>query len=218
MPEPIDLYWSFRSPYCYIGVERIVALAAAYDVTLSLRVVMPLAIREPDYFQSLPATRFSYLGMDAVRVAASLDLPFDRPDPDPVVFDDGTRRASDDQPYIHRLSRMGVAAAERGRGLEFADAVARLLWDGRTKGWDKGTHLADAAARASLDLAEIQADIASDPARFDARIAADGKRLNAIGQWGVPTLAVRGEPFFGQDRIDLFVWRLRELGVKGPSE
>ena len=217
MPEPVDLYWSFRSPYCYIGADRIVALAGAYDVAVTLRTVMPLAIREPDYFQTLPPVRFSYLAMDTARVAASLNLPFDRPHPDPVVFDAGTRRASDDQPYIQRLSRLGVAAAKRGRGLEFAHSLAHLLWDGRTKGWDTGSHLADATARAGLDLADMEAEIASDAARFDAQIAADGDLLNTIGQWGVPTLAVRGEPFFGQDRIDLFAWRLRELGVAGPT-
>lgn len=216
VPEPIDLYWSYRSPYCYIGVDRIAALAEAYDVTLSLRVVMPLAIREPKYFQTLPETRFSYLWMDTQRVAASFDLPFARPEPDPVLFDAGTRQASDDQPYIHRLSRLGAAATEQGRGFEFAREVAHLLWDGQTKGWDEGTHLADAAARAGLDLPEMEAAVASDPARLDAQIVADGAQLSAIGQWGVPTLAVRGEPFFGQDRIDLFVWRLGELGVAGP--
>ena len=62
----------------------------------------------------------------------------------------------------------------------------------------------------------MEAAVASDPARLDAQIFADGAQLSAIGQWGVPTLAVRGEPFFGQDRIDLFVWRLGELGVAGP--
>jgi 2-hydroxychromene-2-carboxylate isomerase len=214
--EPVDLYWSFRSPYCYIGVDRIVALAAAFDVTLTLRVVMPLAIREPEYFQSLPPTRFSYLSMDTVRVADSLGLAFARPEPDPVVFDTGVRRASDDQPYIHWLSRLGIAAQRRGRGREFAREVAHLLWDGRTKGWDTGQHLAEATARAGLDLAQMDAEIAADTAAFDAQIAADGDQLCAIGQWGVPTLGVRGEPFFGQDRIDLFAWRLRELGIAGP--
>ncbi len=34
------------------------------------------------------------------------------------------------------------------------------------------------------------------------------------GHWGVPTMAFNGEPFFGQDRLDLLLWRLKENGLK----
>jgi len=37
---------------------------------------------------------------------------------------------------------------------------------------------------------------------------------DAAGHWGVPTMVVRGEPFFGQDRIDTLRWRLDKLGLK----
>ena len=39
------------------------------------------------------------------------------------------------------------------------------------------------------------------------------EELEAIGHWGVPTMALRGEPFFGQDRIETLRWRLETLGV-----
>ena len=34
------------------------------------------------------------------------------------------------------------------------------------------------------------------------------------GHWGVPTMVFADEPFFGQDRIDLLVWRLRQHGLR----
>ena len=34
------------------------------------------------------------------------------------------------------------------------------------------------------------------------------RQLDAAGQWGVPTFVFKGEPFFGQDRIDTLRWRL----------
>ena len=44
-------------------------------------------------------------------------------------------------------------------------------------------------------------------------IEGNQKALEAAGHWGVPTMAFKGEPFFGQDRIDLLVWRLKQHGL-----
>ena len=43
--EPIDVYWSFRSPYSYLATPDLLKLEADYEVELSLRVVLPIAIR-----------------------------------------------------------------------------------------------------------------------------------------------------------------------------
>ena len=74
-----------------------------------------------------------------------------------------------------------------------------------------------AAARADLDLAEMQEAVDADPERFDARIAENQKALEEVGHWGVPTFVFEGEPFFGQDRIDLLLWRLRARGLEERS-
>ena len=34
------------------------------------------------------------------------------------------------------------------------------------------------------------------------------------GGRGVPTLVFENEPFFGQDRLDLLLWRLKQSGLK----
>lgn len=213
MTVSVDLFWSFRSPYCYLALGRIEALVQDYDVDVAVRVVMPLAIRDPDYFESLPKARGAYNAMDAKRTAAFLDLPFARPEPDPVVFRQDRNRPADDQPHIHRLSRLGALAAERGAGIAFIGRVARLMWDGRVQGWNEGSHLADAVAAAGLDLAELDGAVAAAPAHVDGLIESNEKALAAAGHWGVPTLVVRGEPFFGQDRLDVFAWRLDQLGA-----
>ena len=38
--------------------------------------------------------------------------------------------------------------------------------------------------------------------------------LRAAGHWGVHVMAFEGEPFFGQDRFDMLVWRLKQRGLK----
>ena len=36
----------------------------------------------------------------------------------------------------------------------------------------------------------------------------------AAGHWGVPTAVFEDEPFFGQDRLDVLLWRLQSKGLQ----
>ena len=211
---PVDLFWSFRSPYCYLALERIQSIQAQYDIDLKVRVVMPLAVRDPDYFESLPKVRGIYNAMDAKRTAAFLGVPFARPQPDPVVFETDRPRPLENQPYIHRLSRLGALACDKGQGMAFVGAVAPMMWGGLVVGWNKGTHLADAVASAGLDLTTMEEEIAARPDHYVALIAKNERRLAEVGHWGVPTFGVRGEAYFGQDRLDVLTWRLDQLGAR----
>ncbi len=115
---------------------------------------------------------------------------------------------TDEQPHIRRLSRLGVVAAEAGKGMEFLDHVMRLLWDGGTDGWDRGDHLTRAVAASGLDLSTLDAAVAAAVPRLDGIIEANGDALNAAGHWGVPCMVFDGEAFFGQDRIEVLKWRM----------
>ena len=213
MTHHADIFWSFRSPYSYLATRRYRALAEEYDLALTLRPVYPLAIRQPDFFERNHPGWLRYLFTDVARLSQFLGIPFVPPRPDPILQDIATRKIADEQPHIFRLTRMGQAAARRGRGLAFADEVSRLIWGG-TAGWNEGDHLAGAAARAGLDFAELEAEVAHEPESLDTEIAANQAALEAAGHWGVPTLVFEGEPFFGQDRIDLAVWRMEHKGLK----
>jgi 2-hydroxychromene-2-carboxylate isomerase len=210
----VTLYWSFRSPYSYVLLPRIVALSHSPDVAIDLRIVHPAAIRNPSYFAHMDPLARPYFLKDSARVAAFHGMPFRRPVPDPIAQDPVSLAISADQPLARRLGRLGVAACERGKGLEFAAEVATLLWDGRTDGWDQGSHLADAARRAGLDLAELDA---ADPDHCESRLAENDQALRAAGHWGVPTMVYKGEVFFGQDRFDVLLWRMQQDGLAQPS-
>ncbi len=214
MALSFDLYWSFRSPYSYIALPRVAALARDFAVEVEMRVVHPAAIRNPAYFQAMNPLSRPYFLLDSAREAAFHGLPFRRPVPDPIVQDPETLAIAEHQPYVHRLSRLGIAAAERGRGLAFCDEVSRVLWDGTVDNWHEGDHLARAAGRAGLDLAELDHAIAADPGGHEAALAANDAALRAAGHWGVPTAVFHGDPFFGQDRLDTLVWRLRQHGLE----
>ena len=208
-----NLYWSFRSPYSYLATRRYRALTEQYDLDVQLCPVYPLAVRQPDFFERNHPNWLRYLLTDVPRLAQYLDIPFAPPRPDPIVQDIITRKIAEDQPYIRRITRLGQVAARKGRGLAFADEASRLIWGG-CEGWNEGEHLAGAAERAGLDLAEMDAIATAEAEKLDEEIAANQAALEAAGHWGVPTLVFDGEPFFGQDRIDLALWRMQQKGLR----
>ena len=57
------------------------------------------------------------------------------PSPDPIVQDMQTYKIAADQPYIHRLTYLGVEAERRERGLPFAYEVSHLIFGG-TRDWN----------------------------------------------------------------------------------
>ncbi|MEO9634010.1 MAG: DsbA family protein [Parasphingorhabdus sp.] len=207
-----DVYWSFRSPYSYLATRRYVALTEEYDLQINQRFVYPLAIREPNFFEKNHPNWLGYTFKDMVRVGQFMGIPLAMPNPDPIVQDMATRKIADEQPYIYDLTRMGQAASRRGKGLEFANEVSQLIWGG-TAGWNEGEHLEKAAKRAGVKLAELRAEAAAQVDELDTEISGNQKALEAAGHWGVPTLVFEGEPFFGQDRIDVAVWRMKKNGL-----
>lgn len=207
-----DIFWSFRSPYSYLAMRRYRAMAERHDLTLNLRPVYPLAIRQPDFFEKNPPGWLRYTLTDVFRLSQYLGIPFFPPNPDPIVQNLATRTISPDQPYIFRITRMAQVAARQGKSLAFCDEVSQLIWGG-TAQWHEGDHLAGAATRAGLDLAALEAIALAEAETLDAEIAANQESLEMAGHWGVPTLVFQGEPFFGQDRIDLAIWRMEQAGL-----
>jgi 2-hydroxychromene-2-carboxylate isomerase len=214
MTLAIDLFWSFRSPYSYLATSRLVRLAAEYDLDIHVRPVLPIAVRIPGFFEQVNPLWPPYLLRDTMRIAQYYGIDYGWPRPDPIVQDVETRRVAPQQPYIYRITRLGVDAVLRGRGLAFIDEASQIIWNGKVIGWHAGDHLVRAAARAGLDLAVMEQAIAADPQRHDTIIEENHAALQAAGHWGVPTMVFEGEPFFGQDRIDLLVWRLQQHGLR----
>ena len=213
MTLAVELYWSFRSPYSYLVTKRLVALERDEDVAIDVRVVTPIAVRQPEFFANSDPLWFAYLMRDCHRTGQFLGLPFRWPRPDPVVMDLASRTYPTEQPYIHRLCRLGQLAAERGQGLAFLDAVSELIWNGATDNWHEGDHLLVAAAKAGCDLDEMDTVLEREGERLAAAITQTEADQRVGGHYGVPLRVFQGEPFFGQDRFDQLVWRLKQAGM-----
>ena len=213
MSLTFDVFWSYRSPYSYLATPKLLALRDEFEVGIVFRPVRPLAVRDAGFFERIDPRWPMYVGRDCYRLAQMQGLPFGPPRPDPIVQNMATREIAAEQPYIGRLTRLGQAACEQGDGMLFADRVARRVWGGVVN-WHEGDHLAEAAAEAGLDWASLDRAEREEKDRLDAAILANEAAQEASGHWGVPLMVFDGEPFFGHDRIDVLLWRLRQHGLQ----
>ena len=207
----LDIYWSFRSPYSYLAIDRLADIVRDYDIEHEFRFVRPLAMREPTFFERNRPQWLPYLFKDVMRESARLGVPFAFPRPDPIVMNLGTGKVDADQPLMKPLMDLGVAAEETAKaGLAFARAAARRIWGG-VENWPEETHMAAAATEAGLDLSNLRRWADANAARI-AEIVARNEEAQMTQHWGVPLMVFDGEPFFGQDRLDSLVWRLDQQG------
>ena len=213
MSLSVDLYWSFRSPYCYLATSRIVALTKEFDFSVNVKPVLPIELRITGFFDKVNPLMFSYGLMDQRRIAEYYGIDLEWPDPDPIVQDLETSEVAEEQPYIYRLARLGVEAARGDRGLEFIDEVSKLIWSGK-ESWNEVGALSRAAERAGTDLDVMESSILAAPGDYDKVLRQNGDDLQAAGHWGTPSMVFDGEIFFGQDRLDLLMWRMKQYGLQ----
>ena len=208
----LEIYWSFRSPYSYLAIDRLADIDRDYDVETHFRPVRPLAMREPDFFERGRKQFLPYLFRDVPREAERLGLPFGLPQPDPITMDMASGKVDPEQPILLGVIALAFAAIEKGRGIEFARAVAPTIWGGK-QNWNDESVLSVTLSDAGFDYADLTSWALENQAVIDDKLA-----MNEAAQleyhWGVPLMVLDGEPFFGQDRMDSLIWRLDKLGLR----
>lgn len=208
----LDVIWSYRSPYCYLSLNRLIDIARM-GVFVNVKPIYPLAVRKADFFSSVNPKYRKYNLLDTKRISEFLGVPYRRPVPDPIIQDMETNAIAKDQPYIRHVTRLGAAAQELRKGLAFLDTVSRMIWDGSTDNWHEPAKLIDAMNGAGLDGAALDKAVNDDPDRFEKIIADNQLAHDASDHWGTPLMIFNGETFFGQDRIELLIWRMRQSGL-----
>lgn len=214
MSLSFDFYFSFRSPYSYLATPQVEHLLARYDLDANMRIVLPIAVRIPGFFKSVNPLWPPYLLRDTFRISQMHNIPYRWPRPDPIVMDIAKGEVAAEQPYIHRVSRMGVAAARAGKGFAFVRRAARVIWSGEIDNWHEGDHLASAARDAGLDPVKIASSVETDGDDLAEEIARNETAQRNAGHWGVPLFVFNDEPFFGQDRLDHLIWRMKQAGLR----
>ncbi|MCA9606917.1 MAG: DsbA family protein [Myxococcales bacterium] len=184
----VEVFYSFRSPYAYLGLERAARLFTDRPVTLVPRPIAPMVRR------GVTASRAKrvYIVRDVARLARAAGVPFGR--------------ACDPLPGFARAAALYAVAADEDRALPFLRAYGRGVW---SEGLDvmRDGDLRRLAEEVGLPWAACEASLRSGPPAFlDENAAA----LHDHGLWGVPTFVLDGRALWGQDRLWLLDQRIRD--------
>jgi 2-hydroxychromene-2-carboxylate isomerase len=191
--EEIEFFFSFRSPYSYLAFDRVCDLARRSQSYLILKPVLPMLMRG----LPVPPAKSSYILRDCSRETRRLGIPFGRIS-DPLGAG------------VERGYALLDYAEERGRLAEYCSAFLSAVW---SRGLDAATDdgLAEIATAAGLDWEDAKTQLGSSAWRN--RVEVNQNRLQDCGLWGVPSFRVKGQSFWGQDRL----WVIADLLREGPG-
>jgi len=186
----IEFYFSARSPYSYIGLERVQALAKFYSLTLDIKPVLPMVMRG----LPVPEAKKMYIFLDTKREANKFGIAYGKV-ADPVGL--GVE-------HCYALFEYAKSQAkEVGYLLAFGTAVNA---EGVHADTMKGMKLI--VERAGLDWSTASNILQTAEYDKQWRYWAEQnlRELLSQGLWGVPSVRFGELSFWGQDRI----WRLEK--------
>lgn len=179
----LELFFSFRSPYSYLALDRVYRLARHYGLALKIRPVLPMVMRG----LAVPKAKRFYILTDAAREAHRAHVPFGKVC-DPVGA--GVERCMALWPYAEKREKLS----------DFVFNAATAIWSqGVDVASDKG--LRAVVEETGLDWTTAQKYLADDSWRSQAD--ANREEMMAAGNWGVPSLRYQDTMLWGQDRIPL---------------
>ena len=188
-PEELrcEVWFSFRSPYSYLALEQIEAIAG--DMPLQLRPILPMVTRG----LPMPTVKRMYIVRDAKREADRLGIPFGE-------LCDPVGRG------VENCIALAHWAEQRGQQLAFARSALRGIW-AEARDMTEYVDLRHVVERAHLPWDEAKAALDTpEPLKWAKANAAD---LAVIGLWGVPSFRCGDFVAWGQDRLPLLADRLR---------
>ena len=194
----IDFYFSYRSPYSYLILPRMLKLKNEYNLDINFKIVYPLAIRMPEWFKNKNIFFFVPFIMDFKKKAKKLNIPLNMPiKPDPIRQNTITGKISSHQPYIFDVCHMGQVMSNRGKGIEFAFELSTLIWS--VKNWNNDSLLEKVFAEFGEDLYEVRKTAKKNESRIIDEIKNNQEDQKIAGHHGVPLNVYKGKYYFGQD-------------------
>lgn len=188
MPDPIDFYFDFSSPYGYLTSKRIDGIAEKYGRTVNWHPHLIGAVFKTTGSQPLLniPMKGDYARRDIPRTARLMDVPFRLPDQFPFMSVSAARA-------FYWLNDRDPDAAKR---------LAAALYDrafGEGKDISAAESVMEVAAAQGIDTDELRAAL-NDPAVKD-RLKTEVNAAIERGVFGSPYIIIDGEPFWGNDKL-----------------
>jgi 2-hydroxychromene-2-carboxylate isomerase len=194
---PLELFYSFRSPYSYLLLGRAFAIADAFGLTLRVRPVLPMVMRG----MQVPKSKLMYIVTDTSREARRLGIPFGK-------FRDPLGAG------VERCLAVFAYALSEKRERDFLLNAGEAIWAGAIDvATDRG--MRKVTGRSGLFWPDVIASMDNDTWR---PIAEENREsMMESGLWGVPTMRIGDFTIWGQDRDWLLVRHIEELCDTGDG-
>lgn len=193
----IDMYHSFRSPYSYIALKRLFAIADAFGVALEIKPILPMVMRGVP----VPYTKLLYIAKDACREARRTGIPFGK------LSDPAGAGAE-------RCIAVFYYAKSQGKERQFVMSAGSGIWaEGIEVATDEGMRVV--TERCGLFWPDVVDAIADDSWRQT--VTENRDNLTQLGLWGVPNIIVDNAAFWGQDRDWLIARQLEDMCEAGDG-
>ena len=205
-PPAVDFYYGLGSRYSYLASTQIGRLEAETGCRVRWRPLFSgdlFAARGADPFQGPPVSgqyHWAWRRFDAACWADYYDVPFR--EPADVRFDG------------RRLALAATAAARLGTVERYSRRLLEAVFIAGTSPLDDAA-LLEFARAAGLEPVSFAATL--DDPRTAAALATTVTEALAAGVFGVPSIVLGGQVFWGNDRLPLVRHRLLELGGGGQS-
>ncbi len=188
MPDPIEFYFEFASPYGYLASLRIDEIAARHGREVRwLPIMLGAALKATGTGPNMHVPmKGPYLLRDAPRAARLQGAPFKLPPVMPMNSLAASRAFWWLQPSDARLAK------------QLARAVYHAHWG---EGRDMSTAEQVAELAAPLGIQEPGLIAAVQDPEIKAQLKAETDRSLERGVFGSPFIFVDGEPFWGADRL-----------------
>jgi len=180
--QPIEMFWSIRSPYSYIALVRARQLCEHYGVPLLVKPVLPMVMRR----MQVPKNKRGYIAADAKREAVQCGVPFGKI-ADPLGKG------------VERCYALFDYAQSQGKGLDYLENYAKGVWSQGIRS-DTDNGLQKIVESTGLDWQQAKAHVNNTDWQYWAQ--ENLAQLYGYGLWGVPSFKYGELKLFGQDRID----------------
>ncbi len=179
---PLEMYFSARSPYSYLGLEKAYAIAKHHGVELKIKLVLPMMMRG----MNVPSAKKWYIFSDTAREARKVGLPYGFV-ADPLGL------------AVERCYALFDYARSQGKEAEYLLSFARAV---NTQGINAESN---GGMRLIVERAGLQWKVARGLlSNQDWREEVNGNynELSELGLWGVPCFKFGSFVVWGQDRLE----------------
>jgi 2-hydroxychromene-2-carboxylate isomerase len=197
MSKIIDLYWDLGSTNSYFAIKLLAPIVERHSVEIKWHPFNVGHVFQSNNYVLMdePKAKLKNRRDDLRRWAKKYDLPFIIPKAFPIK--------------TSRALRGAIAMRHWGKEVEFIDAIFTVYWeegDGTVGEYSK--------------LRQIAHSLAVDPDEFESRAESDSVRNGLIestdnalerGVFGVPTIGIEDELYWGKDRMEFVEEHLARL-------